>query len=412
MLGLGLVILGSFGPWVRAFIVTVSGTEGDGVYFIIGAVLALASLWAYALKQASELRWSGRSCWVLASRCIAGGSSTRSKTKRRPNCSGRVRGRGTLWGLYATLIGGVVVAGHCLYLAFRGSRASAPRADAQTAELPPIAPESAEEAPRRRSRSRGVLIAGGVVLLLIALAGAGSAAALMLRDSNKTEVAPHGPSEPVAVTSEPASGVESTDRGTTASPSPVEHVEYKTYVPSDEGYYYAAQIPSGPDWSDPSESFPTGGALLRTTVNGPNGSTLVIDRTPYEVPQLGGSYETREPSRTRRSATRPSMSSRRASRSRNATASRASTTWSRTARVAAGRARLGARLQQGEADCPQGHGVGQPRRRVAARRSPRRRRRIPASGSGIHASLPTRKPRYGGFSSRRGQGPGGRRAFT
>ena len=145
--------------------------------------------------------------------------------------------------------------------------ASAPRADAQTAELPPIAPESAEEVPRRRSRSRGVLIAGGVILLLIALAAAGGAAALMLRDSNKTEVAPDGPSEPAAVTSEPASGVESTDRGTTASPSPVEHVEYKTYVPSDEGYYYAAQIPSGPDWSDPSESFPTGGALLRTTVS-------------------------------------------------------------------------------------------------------------------------------------------------
>ena len=169
--------------------------------------------------------------------------------------------------------------------------ASAPRADAQTAELPPISPESAEEVPRRRSRSRGVLIAGGVILLLIALAAAGGVAALMLRDSNKTEVAPDGPSEHAAVTSEPASGGESTDRGTTASPSPVERVEYTTYVPSDEGYYYAAQIPSGPDWSDPSESFPTGGALLRTTVNGPDGSTLVIDRTPYEVPQLGGSYE-------------------------------------------------------------------------------------------------------------------------
>ncbi len=170
--------------------------------------------------------------------------------------------------------------------------ASAPRPDAQTVVLPTVPPEWTEDVPRRRSRSRGVLMAGGVVLLLIALAAAGGGAALMLRDSNKTEVAAGGPTEDAKGTSEPAAAVKALTAATrtTAPPSPVERVEYKTYVPSTEGYYYAAQIPSGPDWSDPSESFPTGGALLRTTVSGPDGSTLIIDRTPYDVPQLGGSY--------------------------------------------------------------------------------------------------------------------------
>lgn len=41
----GLMIVGSFGPWARAFIVTVSGVDGDGWLVILAAVAALAALY-------------------------------------------------------------------------------------------------------------------------------------------------------------------------------------------------------------------------------------------------------------------------------------------------------------------------------------------------------------------------------
>jgi hypothetical protein len=67
--------------------------------------------------------------------------------------------------------------------------------------------------------------------------------------------------------------------------------DFEQYVPSDPDYRYHAEIPSGNGWSEPAESYPTGGGLLRTIVHGPEGQTLIIDRTPDEVPQLGGDYE-------------------------------------------------------------------------------------------------------------------------
>lgn len=66
---------------------------------------------------------------------------------------------------------------------------------------------------------------------------------------------------------------------------------YVPYSPSDPGYAYIAEIPSGGGWSTPVESQPTSGDLLRTSLRGPDGTLLIIDYTPSEVPQLGGSYD-------------------------------------------------------------------------------------------------------------------------
>ncbi len=53
-----------------------------------------------------------------------------------------------------------------------------------------------------------------------------------------------------------------------------------------------AEVPSGGGWSGPSETFPTGGKLLRSEFRGPDGTFVLIDYTPDEVPSLGGSYDT------------------------------------------------------------------------------------------------------------------------
>lgn len=66
---------------------------------------------------------------------------------------------------------------------------------------------------------------------------------------------------------------------------------YQPYTPSDPAYSYVAEIPTGGGWTAPVESRPTGGNLLRTSLRGPDGTLLIVDRTPDEVPQLGGSYD-------------------------------------------------------------------------------------------------------------------------
>lgn len=79
---------------------------------------------------------------------------------------------------------------------------------------------------------------------------------------------------------------------TPASPPPSSYVPtYVPYVPSDPTFGYAAEIPSGGGWSSPIESNPTGGDILRTSLRGPDGTLLIIDRTPTEVPELGGDYD-------------------------------------------------------------------------------------------------------------------------
>lgn len=66
---------------------------------------------------------------------------------------------------------------------------------------------------------------------------------------------------------------------------------YQPYSPSDPDYFYVAEVPTGGGWSAPVESYPTGGELLRTSMRGPDGTLLIIDYTPNETPQLGGSYD-------------------------------------------------------------------------------------------------------------------------
>lgn len=66
---------------------------------------------------------------------------------------------------------------------------------------------------------------------------------------------------------------------------------YVHYEPSDPNYFYTAEIPAGGGWSTPAESHPTSGELLRTSLRGPDGTLLIIDRTPNEEPSLGGSFD-------------------------------------------------------------------------------------------------------------------------
>lgn len=66
---------------------------------------------------------------------------------------------------------------------------------------------------------------------------------------------------------------------------------YRPYTPSQAGYdSYVAEVPTGGGWSGPDESFPTGGGLLRSSFRGPDGTLVLIDYTPGEVPKLGGTY--------------------------------------------------------------------------------------------------------------------------
>jgi hypothetical protein len=71
-----------------------------------------------------------------------------------------------------------------------------------------------------------------------------------------------------------------------------EPINLSPYSPSDPGYSYVADLPTGDGWTSPAESQPTGGRLLRTSLRGPDGTFVIVDRTPDEVPQLGGGYDT------------------------------------------------------------------------------------------------------------------------
>lgn len=60
------MVIGSFGPWARAFIVTVYGVDGDGWFIIGAAVVALGMLYLYARRR-------GVSRWPLVVSAVAGG---------------------------------------------------------------------------------------------------------------------------------------------------------------------------------------------------------------------------------------------------------------------------------------------------------------------------------------------------
>jgi hypothetical protein len=154
-------------------------------------------------------------------------------------------------------------------------------------------PEGILQRLRRRLRegSTGAKLTAAIATLAVL----GSAAAVIvagLGKDNPTSVrvvqAPGG----AATVSASATTSSGTGGGTgTPTVASLAPADYAFYQPSDPDYFYNAAVPRGNGWGKPVESRPTGGALLRTTVRGPSNSVLIIDRTPNDVPQLGGGYD-------------------------------------------------------------------------------------------------------------------------
>jgi hypothetical protein len=159
--------------------------------------------------------------------------------------------------------------------------------EAVTEQLPPGG--------RSERGHRGLVIAAVIGALALVVA----AAALLIGQLQDEETDPPsvGQVNSPAVEEEGAAGgteTESGGEGDTVVDSSAP-ASYEPYTPTDPEYAYSAELPDGNGWSEPTESLPTGGGLLRTTVRGPEGSVLIVDRTPDEVPQLGGDFEsTRE----------------------------------------------------------------------------------------------------------------------
>ncbi len=159
--------------------------------------------------------------------------------------------------------------------------AKAPRATAAT-----------ETRKRDPNKGRNRILIGFAAIATLAVLGAAAAVIVAgLGKDNKTSVrivqTPGGPATVTQSATASSAGGE-TGTPTAASLAPADYVFYQ---PSDSNYFYNAALPTGNGWDDPIESRPTGGDLLRTTVRGPSNSVLVIDRTPNEVPRLGGGYD-------------------------------------------------------------------------------------------------------------------------
>jgi hypothetical protein len=162
------------------------------------------------------------------------------------------------------------------------------------AELPPPAwPPPAPTPPHAPAspsggRNRGLIAAIVAAAITLGVGGGALAVVLLGKEDEEPVVATvTEATEPTAADASAAPPAEAPSRNTgTPASSP-----FTTYVPTEQDYYYLAELPAGPDWSKPTESHPTSGALLRTTVRGPAGTLLLVDRTPYDVPQLGGGYE-------------------------------------------------------------------------------------------------------------------------
>src|SRR5262245_40353352 len=149
---------------------------------------------------------------------------------------------------------------------------------------PPVPPDPpAPGTGASRESDRTLLVVVGIIAALALGFGIGAVLITGLGGHDTTTVTtvsrPH-----TAAPTRSASGGNSSTAGKPFGPT------FNGYVPSDASYAYSASIPSGGGWSAPIESHPTSGPLLRTTLNGPNGALLLIDRTPSEVPQLGGGY--------------------------------------------------------------------------------------------------------------------------
>jgi predicted Ser/Thr protein kinase len=161
----------------------------------------------------------------------------------------------------------------------------------------PIATSPAS--PRRRAGTGNrVWIGAGIAAAVAAIAAAAVVVLGQIGDSGQDAVTTTVQSEPPAAAGTP-SGPEAGSGGGERAESSAElsavPARYQLYIASDPDYFYHAELPAGNGWSKPIESRPTGGDLLRTTVRGPDGALLIIDRTPNEIPSIGGNYEsTRE----------------------------------------------------------------------------------------------------------------------
>ncbi len=130
MMGLAIlgIIVGSFGPWVTNALVSQSGMDVDGIWFILGALSALGSLWAFAKTRAR-----GALVWPLLVGLFVAGDSIRVLSEISDNDTAQLLGR-TIdiaepgWGIYLTLGAGVAMVVLSAVLAFR-------RRDPQTVDL-------------------------------------------------------------------------------------------------------------------------------------------------------------------------------------------------------------------------------------------------------------------------------------
>ena len=187
---------------------------------------------------------------------------------------------------------------------FTGKRPSGhPLAAATTEGAPPLPTQGAgaitEQLDGRNGgtpgRSRGLIAAALIAALAL---GVGAIALLMgqLEDDPLPQTVEQAASPSETDQSDDVTTPEGQAPGGSADPEEISSfapASYVNYSPSDPAYAYSAEIPKGNGWAAPSESLPTGGGLLRTTVRGPEGAVLIIDRTPDEVPQLGGEFQSR-----------------------------------------------------------------------------------------------------------------------
>jgi hypothetical protein len=148
----------------------------------------------------------------------------------------------------------------------------------------PIRSRESSPGPRRRRFFVGL----GVFAALAALAGGTVLVVAGSSKEGKTSV-----TETTTPSPPPQTSPSSAPVSPSSTPASLAPASYVPYSPTDPHYAYTASIPSGNGWNSPIESTPTSGDLLRTTVRGPENSILVIDRTPHDVPQLGGGYDSK-----------------------------------------------------------------------------------------------------------------------
>ncbi len=152
------------------------------------------------------------------------------------------------------------------------------------------------------SSNNRLLIGIAIGAALLAGVGAGAAIVTSLSGSSTDKTVKTIAAEPSSTSSDgsKSSGKKRTVKKTivvqgastaASAPATTIPVTFASYAPSNPDYFYLAQLPGGGGWSVPAENYPTSRKLLRTETRGPDGTFVIVDRTPNEVPQLGGGYD-------------------------------------------------------------------------------------------------------------------------